>query len=114
VNYSLLPLSYDTKYLQIFAGGDGGKGVISGVVMNTKCSASFLFQALKKAGLIPGADMTFEAGLTKISYLLGREDLTLEQKKLVSLPCLKASIAFHWQESWEYGHSIPQNTQCMW
>lgn len=113
MNYSLLPLSYDTKYLQIFAGGDGGKGGISGVVMNT---TSFLFQALKKAGLIPGADMTFEAGLTKISYLLGREDLTLEQKKLVSLPCLKASIAFHWQESyiWEYGNSIPQNTQCMW
>jgi len=27
--------------------------------------------------------MTFEAGLTKVSYLLGRTDLTLEQKKLV-------------------------------
>lgn len=51
------------------------------IVINHTCD--FIPQALKNAGLVPGADMTFEAGLTKVSYLLGRTDLTLEQKKLV-------------------------------
>lgn len=41
-------------------------------------------QLLEKAGVVPGADLTTEAALTKLSYVLGRKDLTTDQRKLVS------------------------------
>ena len=40
-------------------------------------------QVLKAAGVLQGADMTPEAALTKLSYLLGRKDYTMKQKKEV-------------------------------
>ena len=58
-------------------------------------------QALKEAGLIPGGDMTPEAALTKLSYLLGRSDLSIEEKRAVQTcsiehyPCMAASYKLH-------------------
>ena len=41
-------------------------------------------QALEKAGLIPGGDMTPEAALTKLSYIITRTDLSIDEKKEVT------------------------------
>ena len=40
-------------------------------------------QQLGDAGVVPGADMTAEAGLTKVSYLVARSDLDYETKQQV-------------------------------
>ncbi|XP_069772650.1 60 kDa lysophospholipase isoform X2 [Narcine bancroftii] len=37
-------------------------------------------KALADVGLIPGGDMTPEAGLAKLSYVLGKSDLTIQEK----------------------------------
>lgn len=47
-------------------------------------TAACIMQLLEKAGVVPGADLTTEAALTKLSYVLGRKDLTTDQRKLVS------------------------------
>lgn len=38
---------------------------------------------LAKMGIVSGKDMTTEAALTKLAYVLGFPDLTLEQRKKV-------------------------------
>ena len=47
---------------------------------------------LKEAGVLQGADMTPEAALTKLSYLLGRIDYNMEKRKSVMLLCVLCSM----------------------
>ncbi len=44
----------------------------------------FLLKALENAGLLPGGDMTPEAALTKLSYVLARTDLSTSEKQQVT------------------------------
>lgn len=61
------------------------RGVL--IVNCTQCIKGHVSQnyaagrVLKAAGVLQGADMTPEAALTKLSYLLGRKDYTMKQKK---------------------------------
>lgn len=43
-------------------------------------------QALKKAGVVSASDMTLEAATTKLAYLLGRQDLSIDEVR--SLMCV--------------------------
>lgn len=45
-------------------------------------------QVLIDAGLIAGGDMTPEAALSKLSYVLAKKDLTLDAKKKVCFSSL--------------------------
>ena len=49
------------------------------------CYTMSCIQQLIKAGVVPGADMTSEAALTKVSFLLCRKDLSYEEKQEVKL-----------------------------
>lgn len=59
-------------------------GVI--VVITTQCQTGSVImghyatgQALKKAGVVSASDMTLEATSTKLAYLLGRQDLSIDE-----------------------------------
>ena len=43
-----------------------------------------IFQALLDVGVIPGGDMTPEAALAKLSYIIGKETYTHEKKRKVN------------------------------
>lgn len=42
-----------------------------------------MLQALLDAGVLPGSDMTVEAALMKLSYVLSKDDWSLEKKREV-------------------------------
>ncbi|CED85422.1 Asparaginase [Phaffia rhodozyma] len=64
------------------------------VVVNvTQCAKGFVSKiysggyALERAGVVAGGDMTTECALAKLSYLLSKPDLTVEQvRRLISIP----------------------------
>ena len=56
------------------------------VVVTTQCQTGSVLlghyatgQALKKAGVVSACDMTLEATTTKLAYLLGRQDLSIDE-----------------------------------
>jgi L-asparaginase len=56
------------------------------VVVTTQCHTGSVIlghyatgQALKKAGVVSASDMTLEAVTTKLAYLLGRQDLSIDE-----------------------------------
>lgn len=51
-------------------------------MMVTPCVSASL-QVLTDAGLIAGGDMTPEAALSKLSYVLAKKELSLDTKKKV-------------------------------
>ncbi len=52
---------------------------------STKSHVPLTFQVLKDAGLIAGGDMTPEAALSKLSYVLAKNDLDIDAKKKVGV-----------------------------
>ncbi|XP_034714693.1 60 kDa lysophospholipase isoform X3 [Etheostoma cragini] len=50
-------------------------------------------KVLKDAGLIAGHDMTPEAALSKLSYVLAQEDMTLDEKKMMMAHNLRGEMS---------------------
>lgn len=63
------------------------EGII--IVNCTQCSVGHVTElypagkVLRKVGIVPGADMTTEAALTKLSYVLGKEEFDIVKRKEV-------------------------------
>lgn len=53
--------------------------------IQSNLSTSVISQVLIDAGLIGGGDMTPEAALSKLSYILAKKDLSLDVKKKVCI-----------------------------
>lgn len=70
-------------FLEALREGTEKNGVV--IVNITQCGRGRVVDryacgmALRRVGVVGGEDMTSEAALTKLMYLLGRQDLTLEQ-----------------------------------
>jgi L-asparaginase len=74
------------------------KGVI--VVNITQCTTGSVIQNkyktgihLEEAGVLSGKDMTFEAALTKLMYLLSCEELSLEEKKAYMVSNIRGEVS---------------------
>ena len=73
---------FSTEILELEA-----KGVI--IINVTQCTTGSVEQGkyetgvhLEKAGVLSGKDITFEAAITKLMYLLGCEELSIEERKI--------------------------------
>lgn len=55
------------------------------MTIQSNISTSVISQVLIDAGLITGGDMTPEAALSKLSYILAKKDLSLDVKKKVCI-----------------------------
>ena len=67
---------------------------------------SLFTQGLVELGVVLGGDMTVECALTKVAFVMGLEELTLEERKSVSLS-LKCSLidGAWWSLNIEWGFS---------
>jgi L-asparaginase len=70
------------------------------VVNVTQCTTGSVSQGkyetgvhLERAGVLSGVDMTFEAAITKLMYLLSCEELTFEKRKKYMVANLRGEIA---------------------
>ncbi|KAA8582228.1 hypothetical protein FQN60_008968 [Etheostoma spectabile] len=61
------------------------------IIMN--CTQCLRGTVLKDAGLIAGHDMTPEAALSKLSYVLAQEDLNLDEKKMMMAQNLRGEMS---------------------
>eukprot|EP00054_Salpingoeca_dolichothecata_P030360 m.246356 g.246356 ORF g.246356 m.246356 type:complete len:815 (-) comp26646_c0_seq12:165-2609(-) len=67
------------------------RGVL--VVMVTQCVGGGVEDVdLKESGILSGMDMTVEAALTKLSYVLAKPDLSLEEKKQLMQQDLRGEL----------------------
>ena len=69
---------------------------------------------LKEAGVLLGADMTPEAALTKLSYLLGRTDYSKDKRKMVKCylcldACYNSSAVLWWYRTVCILHNCEHN-----
>ena len=85
------------------------KGIM--IVSTSQCAVGqvtddYFGKMLKKARVIPGADMTTEAALTKLSYLLGRSDLSDEERKQMLQRNLRGELTV------KIHNAIPYQASC--
>jgi lysophospholipase len=85
------------------------RGVL--IVNTTQCHGGFVEaayrsgQILLKAGVLPGGDMTPESALTKLSYVLGNDDLDYEAKKEMLLKNIRGErMVATEQEQFSFGN----------
>jgi lysophospholipase len=52
---------------------------------------------MEAIGVIPGSDMTVEAALMKLSYVLGKDDFSMQQKRKVSMVMTSWLLAIGWR-----------------
>jgi len=79
------------------------KGAVQrGVVIVTCCpcrggphdvSTEYVEQGLVKLGVVPGKDMTVESALAKLSFVMGKEELTREDRKMLMRSNLRGEIS---------------------
>lgn len=60
---------------------------------------NFPSQALSNAGVVAGFDMTPEAALSKLSYVLAKQDISTEEKKKVKKMTVKNTESKYKTES---------------
>jgi len=53
----------------------------------------YVEQGLVNLGIVPGGDMTVESALTKLSFVVGKEELTLDDKRMLMKSNLRGEIS---------------------
>lgn len=73
-----------------------------GVVMVTCCpcrggphdvSLQYVEQGLVNLGIVPGGDMTVESALTKLAFVVGREGLSVDDRKMLMKSNLRGEVS---------------------